>query len=76
MAISDFRYFVILPPKFEIYFFIFEWIKVTIKSKNFEHEKAYLYVKQLANAHHSTKFQIDTSIFDHQKLNIFLQHDA
>ena len=35
-----------------------------------------IYVKHLANVHHSTKFQIDTSIFDPQKLNLFLQHDA
>ena len=27
-------------------------------------KKNVLYVKQLANAHHSSKFQIDTSIFD------------
>ena len=48
------------------------------KIKNFEHLKKpyYTYVKQPANAHHSTKFQIDTSIFDPQKLNFFLQHDA
>ena len=38
--------------------------------------KNVLYVKHLANAHHNTKFQIDTSIFDSQKLNLFLQHDA
>ena len=50
---------------------------MTIKSEIFEHfQKPVLYVKQLANAHHSTKFQIDTSIFDPQKLNFFLQHDA
>ena len=33
-------------------------------------------VKQLANTHHSTKFITDTSIFDPQKINFFLQHDA
>ena len=27
-------------------------------------QKTVLYVKYLANAHHSSKFQIDTSIFD------------
>ena len=27
-------------------------------------QKTVLYVKHLANAHHSSKFQIDTSIFD------------
>ena len=31
-------------------------------SENFQ--KTVLYVKHLANAYHSTKFQIDTSIFD------------
>ena len=47
------------------------------KIQNFEKfQKIVLYVKHLANAHHSTKFQIDTSIFDPQKLNFFLQHDA
>ena len=51
---------------------------MTIKSKILKifTKKNVLYVKQLANAHHSTKFQIDTSIFDPQKLNLFLQHDA
>ena len=39
-------------------------------------KKTVLYVKRLANAHHSTKFQIDTSIFDPQKLNFFLEHDT
>ena len=35
------------------------------KIQNFEHfQKNTLYVKQLAYVHHSTKFQIDTSIFD------------
>ena len=34
------------------------------KIKNFDNfQKTVLYVKQLANAHHSSKFQIDTSIF-------------
>ena len=47
------------------------------KIQNFENfQKTVLYVKHLANAHHSTKFQIDTSIFYPQKLNLFLQHDA
>ena len=33
------------------------------KIQNFKHfQKTVLYVKQLANAHHSTQFQIDTSI--------------
>ena len=35
-----------------------------IKSKILNIFKKVLYVKQLANAHLSTKFQIDTSIFD------------
>ena len=35
---------------------------MTIKSKILNIKNA-LYVKQLANAHHSTKFQIDTFIF-------------
>ena len=36
------------------------------KIKNFENfqKKNVLYAKHLANAHHSSKFQIDTSIFD------------
>ena len=35
------------------------------KIKNFENfQKNVLYVKHLANAHHSSKFLIDTSIFD------------
>ena len=35
------------------------------KIKNFENfQKTVLYVKHLANAHHRSKFQIDTSIFD------------
>ena len=35
------------------------------KIKIFENfQKSVLYVKYLANAHHSSKFQIDTSIFD------------
>ena len=35
------------------------------KIKNFENiQKIVLYVKHLANAHQSLKFQIDTSIFD------------
>ena len=47
------------------------------KIQNFEKlKKNVSYVKHLANAHHSTKFQIDTSIFDPQKLNFFLQHHA
>ena len=47
------------------------------KIQNFENfQKTVLYVKQLTNTHHSTKFQIDTSIFDPQKLHFFLQHDA
>ena len=38
---------------------------MTIKSKIFENFlKTVLYVKHLVNAHHSSKFQIDTSIFD------------
>ena len=37
---------------------------MTIKSKILKIKKTVLYVKHLANAHHSTKFQIDTSIFD------------
>ena len=32
------------------------------KIENFQ--KTVLYVKHLANAHHSSKFQIDTSILD------------
>ena len=47
------------------------------KIQNFGHfQKTVLYVKQLANAHHSTRYQIDTSIFDPQKLNFILQHYA
>ena len=34
------------------------------KIKNIENCQTELYVKHLANAHHSSKFQIDTSIFD------------
>ena len=51
---------------------------MTIKSKilNISTKQNVLYVWQLANIHHSTKFQTDTSIFDPQKLNLFLQHDA
>ena len=41
---------------------------MAIKSKNLTFSKYVLYVKQLVNAHHRTKFQIDTSIFDPQKL--------
>ena len=37
---------------------------MTIKSEIWNIKKNVLYAKQLANAHHSTKFQIDTSIFD------------
>ena len=38
---------------------------MTIKSKILKiFKKTVLYVKHLANAHHSSKFQIDTSIFD------------
>ena len=47
------------------------------KIQNFENfQKNVLYVKHLAKVHQSTKFQIDASIFDPQKLNFFLQHDA
>ena len=50
---------------------------MTIKSKILNiFKKNVLYVKQLGYTQHSTKFQIDTSIFDPQKLNFFLQHDA
>ena len=43
------------------------------KIHNFQHfQKTVLYVKQLVNAHHRTKFQINTSIVDPQKLNFFL----
>ena len=35
------------------------------KIKHFENfRKTVLYVKHLVNAHHTSKFQIDTSIFD------------
>ena len=35
------------------------------KIKKFENfHKTVFYIKNLANAHHSSKFQIDTSIFD------------
>ena len=35
------------------------------KIQNFEiFQKTVLYIKHLANAHHSSKFQIDTLIFD------------
>ena len=38
---------------------------MTIKSQKIENfHKTVSYVKHLANAHHSTKFQNDTSIFD------------
>ena len=52
--------------------------QMTIKFKilNIFKKPYFMYVKQLANEHHSTKFQMDTSIFDPQKLNFFLQHDA
>ena len=47
------------------------------KIQNFANfQKNVLHVKHLANAHHSTKFQIALSIFDPQKVNLFLQHDA
>ena len=63
-------------PRFH-FLFVFEWIKMTIKSSNLNiFKKNVLYVKRLGNAHHSTKFQIDTSIFYTQKLNVFLQHDV
>ena len=65
------------PQNFQNIYFCFWTNKNGHKIQNFEHfQKNVLCVKQLANAHHSTKFQIDTSIFDLQKLNLFLQHDG
>ena len=52
------------PQNFKNIFFVFEWIKMTIKSFFSIFKKNVLYVKHLANAHHISKFQIDTSIFD------------
>ena len=46
------------------------------KIQNFKKFKKRINVKQLANAHHITQFRIDKSLFDPQKLNFFLQHDA
>ena len=48
---------------------------MTIKSKILNILNV-LCVKQLGNVHHSTKCLIDTSIFDPQKQNVFLQHDV
>ena len=60
MAISEFWYFMIFNPKFSKKVF-FEWPQV----QNFHNfQKTVLYVKQLACANHSAKFEIDTSIFD------------
>ena len=64
------------PQKFQKHLFCFWMNKNEHKIQNLEHFQKTVYVKQLANVHHSTKFQIDTSIFDPQKLNFFLQHNA
>ena len=50
--------------------------KITTKFKIFRIKKKNVlwYVKQLGRVNYSAKFQIDTSIFDRQKLNFFLQH--
>ena len=56
--------------------FLFLHDKNDHKILNFERFHKTVLYEQLANAHHSTKFQISTSIFDPQKLNFFLQHDA
>ena len=62
----DFWYFRDFDPQnFKNIFFVFEWIKNDHKIEIFENfQKTVLYVKHLANAHHSSKFQIATSIFD------------
>ena len=52
------------PQNFKKHLFCFWMNKNDHKIKNFENfQKTVSFVKHLANAHHSSKFQIDTSIF-------------